>query len=60
MKGHVSFKTTAGDVGLGMFWQLGSKHPMITAMLSRTLESMSRAAAQRIFNSALAYEESVS
>lgn len=38
-KGHVSFKTVAEKVGVGDFWQPGSKIPMITALLERTLES---------------------
>ncbi len=37
-KGHVSFKTVAEKVGVGDFWQPGSKLPMITALLQRTLE----------------------
>jgi len=37
-KGHVSFKTVAERVGVGDFWQPGSKIPMITALLERTLE----------------------
>ena len=37
-KGHVSFKTVAEKVGVGEFWQPGSKLPMITALLQRTLE----------------------
>jgi hypothetical protein len=37
-KGHVSFKTVAEKVGLGDFWQAGSKQPMIEALLERTLE----------------------
>lgn len=37
-KGHVSFKTVAQKVGVGDFWQIGSKTPMITALLERTLE----------------------
>jgi len=37
-KGHVSFKTVAEKVGVGDFWQSGSKTPMITALLERTLE----------------------
>ena len=37
-KGHVSFKTVAMKVGVGDFWQSGSKIPMITALLQRTLE----------------------
>jgi hypothetical protein len=36
-KGHVSFKTVAQKVGVGDFWQPGSKTPMITALLERTL-----------------------
>jgi hypothetical protein len=37
-KGHVSFKTVAEKVGVGDFWQPGSKLPMITGLLERTLE----------------------
>ena len=37
-KGHVSFKTVAEKVGVGQFWQHGSKRPMITELLSRTLD----------------------
>jgi hypothetical protein len=37
-KGHVSFRTVAEKVGVGEFWQPGSKTPMITALLERTLE----------------------
>lgn len=37
-KGHVSFKTVAEKVGVGDYWQPGSKTPMITALLERTLE----------------------
>lgn len=37
-KGHVSFKTVAEKVGVGEFWQPGSKTPMITTLLERTLE----------------------
>jgi hypothetical protein len=37
-KGHVSFKTVAEKVGIGDFWQPGSKLPMITSLLQRTLE----------------------
>ena len=37
-KGHVSFKTVAEKVGVGGYWQPGSKSPMIEALLERTLE----------------------
>ncbi len=37
-KGHVSFKTVAEKVGVGDFWQPGSKHPMLTSLLERTLQ----------------------
>jgi hypothetical protein len=37
-KGHVSFKTVAEKVGVGDFWQSGSKIPMVTSLLQRTLE----------------------
>jgi len=37
-KGHVSFKTIAEKVGVGDFWQPGSKTPMITSLIERTLE----------------------
>lgn len=36
-KGHVSYRTVAEKVGLGGFWQPGSKHPMLTSLLQRTL-----------------------
>lgn len=37
-RGHVSFKTIANDVGIGDYWQSGSKTPMIISLLSKTLE----------------------
>jgi len=37
-RGYISFKTVAEKVGVGEFWQPGSKTPMITALLERTLE----------------------
>lgn len=37
-KGHVSFKTVAAKVGVGDFWQPGSKIPMITALLEKSFE----------------------
>jgi hypothetical protein len=37
-RGHVSFRTIAEKVGVENFWQPGSKTPMITALLQRTLE----------------------
>ena len=37
-KGHVSFKSVAQLVGVGDYWQPGSKIPMITGLLARTLE----------------------
>ena len=37
-KGHVSFKSIADKVGVGDFWQPGSKLPMLTSLLERTLE----------------------
>ncbi|MDP9176937.1 MAG: hypothetical protein M3O61_04585 [Gemmatimonadota bacterium] len=37
-KGHVSFKTVAEQVGVGDYWQPGSKEPMIAQLLERTLE----------------------
>jgi hypothetical protein len=37
-KGHVSFKTVAELVGVGDYWQPGSKRPMIAALLTHTLE----------------------
>jgi hypothetical protein len=40
-KGHVSFKTIAAELGLGAYWQEGSKEPMITALLERTLTKRS-------------------
>lgn len=38
-KGHVSFKTVAQSVGVGRFWQPGTKLPMIAVLLTRTLET---------------------
>lgn len=37
-EGHVSFKSVAEKVGVGDFWQPGSKIPMITALLEGTLD----------------------
>lgn len=37
-KGHVSYKSVAKQVGVESFWQPGSKLPMITALLEKTLE----------------------
>ena len=37
-KGHVSFRSVANQVGVGEFWQAGSKQPMIARLLERTLE----------------------
>lgn len=37
-KGHVTFQTVAQEVGVGDFWQVGSKEPAIAALLERTLE----------------------
>ena len=37
-KGHVSFKSVAEQVGVGDFWQPGSKLPMLTSLLERTLQ----------------------
>jgi hypothetical protein len=37
-RGHVSFKTVAEKLGIGDFWQPGSKTPMIIALLEKTLE----------------------
>lgn len=37
-RGHVSFRTVAEKVGVGDFWQPGSKTPMIAALIERTLE----------------------
>lgn len=37
-KGHVSFKTVAEKVGVENYWQTGSKIPMITGLIERTLE----------------------
>lgn len=36
--GHVSFRSVAEKVGVGEFWQPGSKLPMLTALFERTLE----------------------
>ncbi len=40
-KGHISFQTIANEVGLGDFWQSGSKEPCIALLLERTLEHRS-------------------
>lgn len=37
-KGHISFSTVARDVGVGDFWQGGSKEPAIAMLLERTLK----------------------
>lgn len=37
-KGHVTFRSVADKVGVGDFWQPGSKLPMLTNLLERTLE----------------------
>ena len=37
-RGHVSFRSVAEKVGVGDFWQPGSKLPMLTVLLERTLE----------------------
>ncbi len=37
-RGHVSFKSVAEKVGVGDYWQPGSKLPMLTALFERTLE----------------------
>src|SRR5438034_9610696 len=37
-KGHVSFKSIADKVGVGDYWQPGSKQPMINSLLECTLE----------------------
>lgn len=37
-KGHVSFKSVAEKVDVGDFWQPGSKLPMLTSLLERTLQ----------------------
>jgi hypothetical protein len=37
-KGHVSFATVAREVGVGGFWQSGSKEPAIAMLLERTLD----------------------
>lgn len=37
-KGHISFQSVAQEVGVGDFWQIGSKEPAIAALLERTLE----------------------
>ncbi len=37
-KGHVTFKSVATDVGVGEYWQPGSKEPMIARLLERTLD----------------------
>jgi hypothetical protein len=37
-EGHVSFRSVAEKIGVGDFWQPGSKLPMIVQLLERTLE----------------------
>lgn len=37
-KGHITFQTVANDVGVGEFWQGGSKETAIAVLLERTLE----------------------
>ncbi len=37
-KGHITFTTVANEVGVGDFWQGGSKEPAISTLLERTLE----------------------
>lgn len=37
-KGHVSFKSIATDLGIGHFWQSGSKTPAIARLIENTLE----------------------
>jgi hypothetical protein len=37
-KGHVNFKTVSDRVGVGRFWQPGSKRPMMCALLEQTVE----------------------
>jgi len=37
-KGHVSFESVANELGIGNFWQTGSKTPAIANLLERTLE----------------------
>jgi hypothetical protein len=37
-RGHVSFKSVAEKIGVGDFWKPGSKLPMVTSLLERTLE----------------------
>lgn len=37
-KGHVSFKSIADKVGVGDYWQPGSKLPMLVVLLEQTLE----------------------
>lgn len=37
-RGHVSFRSVAEKVGVGDFWQSGSKLPMLIALFERTLE----------------------
>ncbi len=37
-KGHVTFNSIATDLGIGDFWQTGSKTPAIANLLEKTLE----------------------
>lgn len=59
-KGHVNFSTVAAKVGLGNFWQGGSKKPAINALLSQTLEhkrSAFESLIMEIVRCGLAYRE---
>jgi hypothetical protein len=59
-KGHVNFGTVAAKVGLGSFWEGGSKKPAINTLLSQTLEHK-RSSFQNlileIVRSSIAYRE---
>ncbi len=37
-KGYITFQTVANEIGIGEFWQGGSKEPAIATLLERTLE----------------------
>ncbi len=37
-RGHITFKSVAEKIGVGSYWQGGSKKPAIVGLLSQTLE----------------------
>lgn len=59
-KGHVNFGTVAATVGVGDFWQGGSKKPAITALLSQTLQhrrNLFQSLVLELVRSGIAYRE---